>query len=113
MAGPRRPTATTPGPDPAGNPLPACRYLTIEELSLATTLSVSTLRRLLKKGLIASHQPGGPRTRIIFRPDAIERASEAAAPAGGQPAPDVGDAPPRGPRPRWLMETTGTQPNPE
>ena len=100
-------------PDSAGNLRPAGRYLTIEELSVATTLSVSTLRRLMKKGAIVGHQPGGPRTRIVFRPDTIEQASGGAAPGGGQPTPDEGDAPLRGPRPRWQMETTITQPNPD
>jgi excisionase family DNA binding protein len=113
MAEPRQPTAATPSTDSAGNPRPAGCYLTIEELSAATTLSVSTLRRLMKKGSIVGHQPGGPRTRIVFRPDAIEQASGAATSSGEQPAPNVGDAPPRGPRPRWLRETPGTLPNPE
>jgi excisionase family DNA binding protein len=113
MVEPRRPTPATPDPDSAGNPRPAGRYVTIEELSAATTLSVSTIRRLVKKGSIVGHQPGGPRTRIVFRPDAIEQASGAAAPSGEQPDPNAGDAPPRGPRPRWLRETPGAQTNPE
>ncbi len=53
------------------------RYLTIQELATRTTLSVSTLRRLIKKGKLIGHQPGGPRTRMVFRPDAIEQATTA------------------------------------
>src|SRR6516225_2482345 len=50
------------------------RYLTLAELSAQTTLSESTLKRLCQKGAIPFYQPGGPRTRIVFPPDAIEQA---------------------------------------
>jgi excisionase family DNA binding protein len=79
----------------------AREYLTIEELAARSGLSVSTLRRLRKKGLIAGIQPGGPRTRLVFKPDAIEQMVSAPAPL--PPAPDTATPRPplRGPAPRW------------
>lgn len=81
------------------------RYLTIQELAARTTLSVSTLRRLLKKGKLIGHQPGGPRTRIVFRPDAIEQATTAMVQdTAGEPSPShsqSASAPQHGPRPKW------------
>jgi len=88
-------------------PEQGARYLTIEELSSATTLSVSTIRRLVKKGLIVGHQPGGPRHRIVFSPDVIEQASKVANPSKVELAPNTSQAdtsarPQRGPQPRWF-----------
>jgi excisionase family DNA binding protein len=77
----------------------ARNYLTIEELSLRTTLSVSTLRRLFKRGLIVGYQPGGPRTRILFPNDAVERAATVG--ATSETETEFTKAPPRGPRPKW------------
>jgi hypothetical protein len=83
----------------------ARRYLTITELSVSTTLSVGTLRRLYKLGQVVGYQPGGPRTRIVFPPDAIEQAVRA---MSGTPTPPTGTPsestrpPQRGPRPKWL-----------
>jgi excisionase family DNA binding protein len=81
--------------------------LTIEQLAAATTLSVSTIRRLVRKGAVVGHQPGGPRHRIMFPPDAIERAAKSARPPGaedtaGAPPPEPVARPPRGPRPKWF-----------
>lgn len=83
------------------------RYLTIAELAAATTFSVSTLRRLVKRRVIVGHQPGGPRHRIVFPPDAIERVAaaqtpHATAPAPVAPSPGAPPPPQRGPQPRWL-----------
>ena len=87
-------------------------YLTIEELSLASTLSVSTLRRLFQKGLIVGYQPGGPRHRILFPRDAIEYVARATAPSLPTPAPDVKSATPtRGPRPKWEHASEPNHPN--
>ena len=81
----------------------ARRYLSIEELSASTTLSISTLRRLYKQGLIVGYQPGGPRTRIVFPPDAIEQVSRATSepPCTGTPSKSPKTAQ-RGPRPQWM-----------
>jgi excisionase family DNA binding protein len=48
-------------------------YLTYEELSQQTGISVSTLRRRVEEGAILFFQPGGPRTRIVFPLDVVER----------------------------------------
>jgi excisionase family DNA binding protein len=110
---------TDPGqPQPTGSAVPrgevglsqGARLLTIEELAAATTLSVSTIRRLLKRGVIVGHQPGGRRCRIMFPPDAIERATGAEKQAEAEPAPGVSPpgatkSPPRGPQPKWLQRS--------
>ncbi len=86
----------------------ARRYLTIDELSARTTLSVSTLRRLYRRGQLVGYQPGGPRTRIVFPPDAIEQAVQATATAlVPRPSPplDPMHAPGRGPRPQWMQHS--------
>src|SRR5947209_8719227 len=54
----------------------ARRFLTITELAEQTGISVSTLQRLRRKGAIPCFQPGGPRTRVVFPPDAIEQADQ-------------------------------------
>ena len=111
---------TAPDQPPTGEPAPAsqdavareqvARYLTIEELSAETRLSVSTLRRLTKKGLIVGYQPGGPRHRIVFPPDAIESAAKVAT----TPAAEVAakptrsgptGRPQRGPQPKWFRQS--------
>ena len=84
----------------------AGRYLSIEDLSAETGLSVSTLRRLVKRGVLVAHQPGGPRHRLVFAQDAIERASAATRPVGSTatpttPPPTPTAHPQRGPQPRW------------
>lgn len=105
MTDPRQPRTPAPTPADAQRQCPV-RYLTIEELSAATTLSVSTLRRLKKKGVIIGHQPGGPRHRVVFTPNALEQAADAQKPGGAasdQKAPPSGGTtrPQRGPRPKW------------
>jgi excisionase family DNA binding protein len=107
MSDPQRADDPNAGPPRAeGEGGQARRFLTIEELAAATTLSVSTLRRLHKRGAIAGHQPGGPRHRLVFPPDAIEQAARAsqaptAAPAPGPAPKDATPRPLPGPRPRW------------
>jgi excisionase family DNA binding protein len=61
----------------AGPRSPLPRYLTIEEFSHLSTLSIPTLRRLVKKGALPVIQPGGPRTRMLFRADALEQPTHA------------------------------------
>jgi hypothetical protein len=80
-------------------------YLTIEELSARTTLSVSTLRRLYKRGLIVGYQPGGPRTRIVFPAHALEQLTVARSNTSiptTATSPESKHFPQRGPRPKWL-----------
>jgi excisionase family DNA binding protein len=82
------------------------RFLSITELAAATGFSVSTLRRLQQKGVLPFYQPGGPRTRLVFPADAIERCVEAGSaclptplPPSEQPA-----ARQRGPKPKWMNQ---------
>jgi excisionase family DNA binding protein len=89
-----------PLPSPRDAPPAGPAYLSIRELAAHTGVSVSTLRRLLKAGRIAAVQPGGPRTRLLFRPDALDQ-NPTQPPGAALPAP-APQAPPRGPRPRWL-----------
>lgn len=81
------------------------RYVDIRELSALTRLSVSTIHRLKNKGWIPFYQPSGKGGKLLFPPDAIERAARC---KGGQPStsPDVADEPPRrlsGPTPGWMQ----------
>lgn len=78
------------------------RYLTIEEMSALTTLSVSTLRRLVKKGAITTYQPGGSRHRMLFPPDAIEQVARAQQSASAEETDSAETKPQRGRRPKWL-----------
>jgi hypothetical protein len=92
-------------------------------------MSESTLRRLWREGKLGGHQPGGPHHRVVFPPDAVERASIPAGPATAAdaerpppPSPDdlplVHDARPRaaaqtkparrGPLPRWARRAPFT-----
>ena len=88
------------------SPLP--RYVTIDELSQISTLSIPTLRRLVKKGALPVIQPGGPRTRMLFRADALELGTQAPTnPHSGNDS--ASDEPPRsklpGPKPRWQQRS--------
>jgi excisionase family DNA binding protein len=77
------------------------QYLDIRQFSRLTNLSVPTVRRRVAQGTIPALQPGGPGTKLLFRPDALERAAAAdvsAATANPPPA----DAPLAGPEPKWL-----------
>ena len=51
----------------------AKRLLTINELSQVSGVPVVTLRRYAKRGKIKAFQPGGPRCKLLFRPDALEQ----------------------------------------
>ncbi|MFL5330046.1 MAG: helix-turn-helix domain-containing protein [Gemmataceae bacterium] len=87
-------------------------YLTIEELAKKTRYSVSTLRRLCRKGLIPFFQPGGPRSRVVFPTDSIERIRAILPPSvASAPKTELLSLPDKtaadtarvqsGPRPRW------------
>ena len=47
--------------------------LTIGEVAAATTLSISTIERLIRQAIIVPVQPGGKGHRRIFPAEAIER----------------------------------------
>lgn len=64
---------TSPQPGPIPPELPEKDYLNIEELSVRSGLSVSTLRRYVRDGKIECFQPGGPGSRLLFRFDSLER----------------------------------------
>lgn len=75
------------------------RYLSLAELSEATGLSKSTLIRRFKEGKLPGYQPGGPRTRIVFRSNALELAVQ---PELQEPSPSTTKSPRlSGPSPRW------------
>lgn len=80
-------------------------YLTYEELSQQTGISVSTLRRRVSDGTIPFFQPGGPRTRIVFPLDAVERLIQ---PASLLSPPKPESIQPKqhrlGPRPKWQRD---------
>jgi DNA-binding transcriptional MerR regulator len=78
----------------------ARKYLNIRELSEATGLSETQLRRLAKDRKIPSFQPGGKGGRLFFPQDAIEKS--------GQMQPDAEDAglPLSGRRPTWMTDHT-------
>ena len=48
-------------------------YLSINELSVKSSYSVSQLRRLARQGRIPCFQPGGKGGKLLFPPDAIEQ----------------------------------------
>jgi excisionase family DNA binding protein len=76
------------------------RYLTIDELAAQTGFSVSTLRRLWRRGRISGFQPGGRRTRVVFLPNAVEGIQVKDLTTADGSAGSENPLP--GPRPRWL-----------
>lgn len=72
-------------------------YLTRHELARRTRLSPATIQRLKDAGCIPFYQPGGKGGRVLFPPDAIERA-QGAADDGGENGSGHRLA---GPRPAW------------
>jgi len=85
---------------------PPKQYLDIDELSALSGLSVSTLRRYVRQGKITALQPGGPGSRLLFRPDALE--GTAIHPAASGNVNPVGSQPRRlpGRRPDWMSPHT-------
>jgi hypothetical protein len=49
------------------------RYISIQDLSEISGLSVSTLRRRVLDGSLVAAQPGGRRTRLLFPIDILDR----------------------------------------
>jgi excisionase family DNA binding protein len=87
-------------------------FLTREELSARTGLSVSTIHRLKRAHLIPFYQPGGKGSRVLFPPNAIEVANRAnpddiSTVSQEATVPSEPVLPKRlpGPRPRWRAET--------
>ena len=82
--------------------------LSYEEVRAQTGLSLSTLRRRVQEGTVPFMQPGGPRTRVFFPPDIVERLLQQ---AQREPAPSPAALPfqaatdataHRGPKPKWM-----------
>lgn len=73
--------------------------LTIDELAKRSNLSVPTLRRYRRKGLIEAIQPGGPGCKLLFRPDAVEKARQV---VQAEPVPPSGPSRLSGRRPEWM-----------
>ena len=85
-------------------PIAERKYLTIGELSAATTLSVSTIRRLVRSGKLTAVQPGGPRHRMVFPQSAVDQLPGGGlAPVPGPAVSTRSEQSPhtRGPKPRW------------
>ena len=73
------------------------KFLSIQELSELSGLSVSQLRRLVRAGKLPYHQPAGKGGKLLFPQDAIEQAGEF---GSGQPEPLAPKALPGRP-PNW------------
>lgn len=92
--------ASAPARSSLGYIMSGRHYLSLEEFCAHTGLSEATVRRLCRKGQLPFHQPGGPRTKLLFDPDALERVG-----AGSQTQPQQSVVDPTpvipGPAPRW------------
>jgi hypothetical protein len=91
---------------------PTAEYISLAQLSAISGLSASTLRRRIKDGSLPVIQPGGRRSRLLFRRDvldtlsAVAREATSTSASSGEETP--GDDPTipavqplPGPRPRW------------
>ena len=80
------------------------KLLTIRELAAATTLSLSTIERLIKSGVLRPVQLGGKGHRRMFDGDEIDRWLQAARAPTAHPPSDCPAKPKRvsGPRPKWM-----------
>jgi len=54
----------------------ARKYVSIEELSAGSGMSITQLRRLARAGRIPFFQPGGKGGKLLFPPDAIEKSTQ-------------------------------------
>src|SRR4051794_8036102 len=92
------------------------RYLSPQEFSRLSGLSLATVHRYLRKGKLPHRQPGGRRTRILIPVDALEpragdtpaqvTAEACAAPPPSPETPDVSTSTRLpGPRPQWAHRT--------
>lgn len=82
------------------------QLLTVQELSVKSRLSVATIHRLKRQGKIPFYQPAGKRGRVLFPPDAVERAAQATSSSAAK-APGNAGSPSHlsGPRPAWMITT--------
>jgi len=78
--------------------MPPSRLLTIAEVSAQSGYSVVQLRRWVRAGLISCFQPGGKGGKLLFPPDAFERALTGA--GSTQLVNDAANAK-SGPKPKW------------
>ena len=65
--------AVTPSSDEGLTDGPERRYLTIPEFASYSTLSESTIRRLIRDGKLSVSQPGGKHHRVLIARDALEK----------------------------------------
>src|SRR5262245_50158632 len=96
-------------------PLEAKCYLDIRELSARSGLSVTTLRRYARDGKIESLQPGGPGSKLLFRPDALERCTTPPAGIGPQAAAPQSCSDSKrlpGRKPTWMAPPADPPPTP-
>jgi hypothetical protein len=89
-------------------------YLSYSELSKLSGFSESTLSRRARDGAIQKIQPGGPRTRVVFRRDVLDQLPKVSpatcpptrTPAGTSDTPAENPSPSLpGPRPLWQRPT--------
>jgi hypothetical protein len=94
------------------------RYVSLGQLSELSGLSASTLRRRIRDGSPQVFQPGGPGTRLLFRPDVLEIPLRSQDRAGSitDTHPSLSDAPNTllpedpvqstlpGPQPQWFRK---------
>jgi len=79
-------------------------FLSVEEFSLASSLSASTIRRRIKEGTLPVWQPGGPGTRVLLAASLLTQASEIPRQVASSPASESRPASSRrlpGPRLPW------------
>jgi len=72
------------------------KYVSIEELSSDSGMSVTQLRRLARAGRIPFFQPGGKGGKLLFPPDAIEKSMQT------DPQPQTTAVPLAGRPPSWM-----------
>jgi hypothetical protein len=84
----------------------------IQTLSARTGLSVSTIRRLKNAGKITCFQPAGKCGKLLFPPDAIERASQSTKTVDQVEQPVEAQSPKRlsGPLPAWMQRPSMNNP---
>ena len=67
------------------------KLLTLKELSAVSGVAKVTIRRYVKRGKIVSFQPGGPRGKLLFPPDALKVVVRPTTPIAAEP--DVASSP--------------------
>jgi hypothetical protein len=84
-------------------------YVDLKELSRRSPLSISTLRRYVAEGKIEAFQPGGPGSKLLFRPDALERLAATVRPSQpGIPPPHEKSGHLAGRKPAWMTVQMNT-----